>query len=47
MSYYRTKNNTLLYRVPLSRKEKWERPYYFKVKKRGLIKFIKKNLNDL
>ena len=41
------KNNTLFYRVPLSRKEKWERPYYFKVKKRELIKYIKKNLNDL
>lgn len=31
----------LIYKVPLSRKECWERPYYFKVTKRNLLKFIK------
>jgi hypothetical protein len=33
---------TLIYKVPISRKESWERPYYFKVKKKDLLNFIRK-----
>lgn len=31
---------TLVYKIPISRKKQWERPYYFKVSKKDLIKFI-------
>ena len=30
----------ITYKVPISRENMWERPYYFKLKKRKLIKFI-------
>lgn len=32
---------TLIYKIPMSRKKNWERPYYFKVTKKQLIDFIK------
>ncbi len=31
----------MIYNVPISRRDKYERPYYFDLKKRKLIKFIK------
>ena len=36
--------NTYIYRVPMTRKKVWERPYYFDVKKKDIIKFIKENI---
>ena len=32
----------LLYKIPIARKEYWERPYYFKIKKKDLINYIAK-----
>lgn len=32
----------LLYKIPITRKEYWERPYYFKIKKKDLIDYIAK-----
>ena len=32
--------DTLVYKVPTRRKKSWERPYYFKVNKKDLIRFI-------
>ena len=34
--------DTLVYKIPISRKKNWERPYYFKVNKKDLIRFIQK-----
>ena len=34
--------DTLVYKIPKSRRNDYERPYYFKVNKKDLIKFIKK-----
>lgn len=34
--------NTLVYKIPICRKKSWERPYYFKVNKKDLIRFIQK-----
>lgn len=34
--------DTLVYKVPISRKKSWERPYYFKVNKKSLIRFVQK-----
>lgn len=36
-----TGKESLVYKIPISRKENWERPYYFKVTKNDLIAFIK------
>ena len=33
---------SLVYKIPRQRKECWERPYYFKVNKKDLIRFIQK-----
>lgn len=35
-----TGKDTLIYKVPVARKKNWERPYYFKVNKKDLIRFI-------
>ena len=35
--------DTLVYKTPICRKKNWERPYYFKVNKRNLIRFINGN----
>ncbi|MBQ2875383.1 MAG: hypothetical protein IJE25_00060 [Clostridia bacterium] len=32
--------STLVYKIPLTRKGYWERPYYFKISKRKLIKYL-------
>ena len=37
-----TDKDTLIYKIPISRKKNWERPYYFKVNKKDLIRFIQK-----
>ena len=34
--------DTLTYKIPIRRKKSWERPYYFKVNKKDLIRFIAK-----
>ncbi|NLE05567.1 MAG: hypothetical protein GX638_12310 [Crenarchaeota archaeon] len=34
--------DTLVYKIPITRKKSWERPYYFKINKNDIIKFIKK-----
>ncbi len=34
--------DTLVYKIPISRKKNWERPYYFKANKKDLIRFIQK-----
>ena len=36
---------TFIYKVQISRKQCWERPYYFDVTKRELINFIKKTVS--
>ena len=33
--------NQFVYRVPISRKNFWERPRYFRIRRRDLINFIK------
>ena len=33
---------SLVYKIPRQRKKRWERPYYFKVNKKDLIRFIQK-----
>lgn len=38
--------DTLVYKISISRKECWERPYYFKINKKSLIKFIQKESNN-
>lgn len=37
-------NKCFTYRVPIKRRKKWARPYFFDVTKRKLIKFIKKQI---
>lgn len=32
--------DTLIYKIPIARKKYWERPHYFKVSKKDLIRFI-------
>ena len=34
--------DTLVYKIPICRKKNWERPYYFKVNRKDLIRFIQK-----
>ena len=33
--------DTLVYKTPRIRKKHWERPYFFKIQKKDLIRFIK------
>ncbi len=41
--YIEEKNkDTLEYKIPICRKKSWERPHYFKVNKKELIRFIQK-----
>lgn len=46
LCFFIEENNkkTLIYKIPKKRKEVWERPYYFEIKKRNLIRFIKSNI---
>lgn len=34
--------NFLPYKIPITRKKNWERPYYFKINKKAIIRFINK-----
>lgn len=34
--------NTLVYKIPIRRKKQWERPCYFKVKKKDIVNFVKR-----
>lgn len=44
LSIEESKSIISTYKLPISRKKIWERPYYYKLKKRTLINYINKNI---